>query len=87
MCYNTTIMNDMQVVYPAVFNPNDQGGFDVSFPDFPGCVTYGDTLEEAQKYAAEALQLWLEEIRSRQENLPLVARRPFINEVAVQLAS
>src|SRR5258708_37006429 len=31
--------------------------FGVSFPDFPGCVTAGRTLEEARRMAAEALAL------------------------------
>ena len=83
--YNSADMNDLQLVYPAVFNPNERGGYDVSFPDFPGCVTYGDSLQDAQKYAAEALQLWLEEIKERGEYVPDDRRRPLINDVAVQL--
>ncbi|PDO10760.1 MAG: pilus assembly protein HicB [Candidatus Reconcilbacillus cellulovorans] len=46
-------------VYPAIFDPNELGGYTVTFPDLPGCVTEGDTLEEALKMAAEAMALHL----------------------------
>ena len=45
--------------YPAVFREED-GGYWVEFPDFPGCVTQGDTLDEAYEMATEALGLYLE---------------------------
>jgi len=45
--------------YPAVFDPNENGGYTVTFPDLPGCVTEGDDLDEALKMAAEAMALHL----------------------------
>ena len=45
--------------YPAVFHEED-GGYWVEFPELPGCVTQGDTFEEAYEMAAEALGLYLE---------------------------
>ena len=41
-------------IYTAVFAPYD-GGYTVSFPDVPGCVTGGSTLEEAVRMARDAL--------------------------------
>ena len=45
--------------YPAIFSPitdkGFKGGFNVSFPDFPGCVTFGNSFEEAEKMAEEAV--------------------------------
>jgi predicted RNase H-like HicB family nuclease len=49
------------LVYPAIFEPAAEGGYNVSFPSFPGCVTFGKTFEEAKKNAHEVLELWLEE--------------------------
>jgi len=46
-------------VYPAIFEPNELGGYTVTFPDLPGCITEGDTLDEALKMAAEAMALHL----------------------------
>jgi len=37
----------------------------VSFPDFPGCVTFGKTFEELKAKGREALELWLEELASQ----------------------
>ncbi|MGA9724515.1 MAG: type II toxin-antitoxin system HicB family antitoxin [Candidatus Binatus sp.] len=41
--------------YIAYLHKDRDSDFGVSFPDFPGCVTAGKTLEEARRMAAEAL--------------------------------
>lgn len=43
--------------YIAYLHKDRDSDFGVSFPDFPGCVTAGKTLEEARQMAAEALAL------------------------------
>ena len=45
--------------YPAIFHEED-GGFWVEFPGLPGCVTQGNTFEQAYEMATEALGLYLE---------------------------
>ncbi|MDB0516956.1 pilus assembly protein HicB [Clostridioides difficile] len=45
-------------VYPAILS-YDNDGISVEFPDLPGCLTCGDTTEEALKMAKEALGLHL----------------------------
>jgi predicted RNase H-like HicB family nuclease len=47
--------------YFAVFDPAEEGGFNVSFPNFSGCVTFGKNFEEAKKMAKEVLELWVEQ--------------------------
>lgn len=47
--------------YVAKLNPEKDGGYSVTFPDIPGCITQGDTKAEALKMAKEALELVLEE--------------------------
>lgn len=38
----------MKLIYPAIFTPyDDDTGYEVSVPDFPGCFAGGDTLAEA----------------------------------------
>ena len=44
----------MKSVYPAVFRP-EETGYNVSFPDLPGCFSEGGSLAEAIDMAAEAL--------------------------------
>lgn len=43
--------------YIAYLHKDRKSDYGVSFPDFPGCVTAGKTLEEARRLAAEALSL------------------------------
>lgn len=45
--------------YYAIFNVADDG-INVSFPDLPGCLTWGDSIEEALMMAKEALALFID---------------------------
>ena len=47
--------------YVAKLTPEPTGGYSVTFPGIPGCITQGDTLEEALAMAKEAMELVLEE--------------------------
>jgi predicted RNase H-like HicB family nuclease len=42
--------------YFALLRKDPDSNFSVDFPDFPGCITAGETLEEARKLAAEVLE-------------------------------
>ena len=46
-----------------------EGGFVVSYPDLPGCVTCGETVERAVANAADAKKAWLE--TAMEEGLPI----------------
>lgn len=59
-----------RVIYPAVFETDEAGGYGVTFPDLPGCVSEGDTLEEAYANVIEALELHLEGMHDQGEPLP-----------------
>jgi predicted RNase H-like HicB family nuclease len=58
----------MLKVYPAVFH--DEGTYWVEFPDLEGCVSDGDTLEEAMANAQEAMGLYLAAILEDEQPLP-----------------
>jgi predicted RNase H-like HicB family nuclease len=45
--------------YVAYLHKDKDSDFGVSFPDFPGCITAGTTLDEARAMAAEALTMHL----------------------------
>lgn len=49
----------MKLIYPACFYPCEEGGYTVIFPDLPGCVTEGDTLDEAIDMAVDAASGWV----------------------------
>jgi predicted RNase H-like HicB family nuclease len=44
----------------VVLEPSDEGGFAVHVPSLPGCISEGDTEEEAMKNIREAVELYLE---------------------------
>jgi predicted RNase H-like HicB family nuclease len=50
----------MPPVYLAAIEPEDEGGYSVSFPDLEGCFSQGETFDAAARFAAEAMAQWLE---------------------------
>jgi len=47
-----------------------EGGYTVIVPSLPGCVTYGDTVEEAIAMAKEAIELYIESLKEHGEEIP-----------------
>lgn len=56
--------------YIAYLRKEKNSDFGVTFPDFPGCITAGKTVEEARKLAVEALKLHMEGMIEDGEALP-----------------
>jgi predicted RNase H-like HicB family nuclease len=56
--------------YIAYLHKDANSDYGVSFPDFPGCVTAGSTLDEAREMAAEALALHIAGMRADGETIP-----------------
>lgn len=56
--------------YLAVVHKDPESDFGVSFPDFPGCVTAGSTLDEAKDLAHDALSLHVKGMLEDQETIP-----------------
>ena len=71
--------------YFTIFEPAEEGGFNVTFPDFPGCVTFGRTFEEAKKMATEVLELWITELVSQRKYIPNRVFHPIIDQVSVAI--
>jgi antitoxin HicB len=69
--------------YTAIFDPAEDGGFNVSFPAFPGCITFGNNMEEAKKSAKEILELWIEQLIAQKEEIPTENTKPILGEVEV----
>ncbi len=57
--------------YIALLRKDAASDYGVDFPDLPGCVTAGRTLEEARRAAAEALALHLEGMAEDGEAVPV----------------
>jgi len=48
--------------FQVVLEPSDEGGYTVYAPSLPGCISEGDTLEEALANIQEAIELYLEPV-------------------------
>lgn len=59
--------------YKVLLRSEPEGGFTVLVPALEGCITYGETLEEAQANAREAVELYLESLTEDNLDLPIEA--------------
>lgn len=55
------------VVYELRSEP--EGGYAINVPALPGCISYGETFEEAMTMIADAMEGWL--AVARQEGFPI----------------
>jgi antitoxin HicB len=62
--------------YPALFEPDhEKGGFVVTFPDLPPCITQGDSENEARAMAQDALAMMLSHIIGQGGEIPRPSAR------------
>ena len=45
--------------FKVVLDPSDEGGYTVYVPSLPGCISEGDSIDEAVKNIREAIALYL----------------------------
>ncbi len=57
--------------YPAIIHKENDSDWGISFPDFPGCVSAGETIEEAMQMGTEALQFHIDGMAEDNETIPL----------------
>ena len=55
--------------YTVIFEPAPEGGYTVIVSALPGCVTEGDTLDEAREMAVDAIKCYSESLLK--DGLPL----------------
>lgn len=56
--------------YKLHLSKEEEGGYSVLVPALPGCITYGEDIEEAISMAKEAISLYREELKSRGDLTP-----------------
>ena len=59
-----------KLFYPAVFHKAEEGGFWVTFPDIPECMTQGEDMAEAYEMAVDALGLVICDKIEEKEPIP-----------------
>lgn len=60
-----TIVFDIMLTYKILLNKAPEGGYCVSVPALPGCLTYGENIDEALLMTKEAIELYIEELQER----------------------
>ena len=60
----------MQFTYKILLHKEPEGQYTATVPALPGCVTFGDNVDHAIKMAKEAIELYIEELQSRGEDIP-----------------
>lgn len=56
--------------YRMVFYPSPEGGYAVEIPDLPGCISQGETLEEAKEMIEDAKRCWIADALRHGEPIP-----------------
>jgi antitoxin HicB len=62
-----------QLEYPiliAPLSPQDGGGFVATVPDLPGCMSDGETPEEAMRNVMDAIEEWIDACRTLGRDVP-----------------
>ena len=65
-----------KLFYPAIFHKAEEGGYWITFPDLPECMTQGDDMQHAYEMAFEALGLAIISREAEHEEIP-TASEPF----------
>jgi antitoxin HicB len=60
----------MRHTYKIHLRKEEEGGFTVTVPVLPGCITYGENVEEAVNMAREAIELYIEELKEQGKAIP-----------------
>ena len=64
--------------YTVILQRESDGGYVAVIPSLPGCVSQGDTREEALKNIEEAAELYIEDVQATGDPLPVEDQREFI---------
>ncbi|HZS78597.1 MAG TPA: type II toxin-antitoxin system HicB family antitoxin [Ktedonobacteraceae bacterium] len=63
--------------YTIILDPDtEDGGYTVTVPALPGCITQGETVEQCIERAQEAIIGYIESLRAAGEDVPEEVERP-----------
>jgi len=67
--------------FTAVFEPAPEGGYVVYVPALPGCATQGETFEEAQANAKDAIEGYLKAMNDLNEDITFESESTIISRI------
>lgn len=68
------------MTYTAIYTQEPEGGYTVEILELPGCVSFGETMDEAEIMIKKAIVLYKESQEAHQE-LPIVIGKKFISSL------
>lgn len=60
----------MKYTYAAIFEPAEEGGYNVKVPDIPGCLTCGGDMTDAMEMAKDAIEMMLVHFEDNKTPIP-----------------
>lgn len=69
--------------YHLIFRPEPEGGFTVTVPSLPGCISYGKNLAEAKIMARDAIKGYIASLKKHREPVP-TDDEIFISSISLQ---
>ena len=73
--------------YTVVFEPAEEGGYVAYVPSLPGCVTEGDSLEEAMEMVKDAISGYIVSLKKHHESIPEEKGPSLVSVVDVPIMS
>ena len=71
--------------YTAIFEPAEEGGYVVTVPTLPGCITEGDTFEEAVDMVKDAIKTYIQSLKEHREPIPTEDTPSFVGTIEVPI--
>jgi len=69
--------------YDVVFEEQPEGGYTALVPSLPGCISEGDTFEEAKKNISDAIKLYLEDMEADGEVISEDKGSVFVGKIEI----
>ncbi len=73
--------------YTAIFEPAEEGGYVVYVPALPGCITEGDSLEEAVEMVKDAITGYIASLKKHHEPVPEEKGPSFMTTIDIPISS
>lgn len=70
--------------FTAIFEPAEEGGYIAYVPALPGCMTQGDTFEEAEMMAKDAIEIYLEALKDLNKEIPIESDKIIITKILAE---
>ncbi|MEK7142167.1 MAG: type II toxin-antitoxin system HicB family antitoxin [Patescibacteria group bacterium] len=72
--------------FTAIFESAEEGGYVVRVPAIPGCMTQGETFEEAERMAKDAIEGCLEVLKDTNEEIPAESDNFIITKIPAEIS-